>query len=520
MPRTESLPEERRLPARSPRWWLVVGVVAATALTARLVPLLKGAGLLGLGNYDDAVYYAAAIDVAHGYLPYRDFLLLHPPGIVLMLTPFALIGRLTSEHDGFALARVAWIALGTVNAVLVSRILRPVGLAGALLGGLCYALLYPAVNVEWTTQLQGLGNTCLLLAMVLLSRNLATSPASTRTLLLAGALLGASATVKVWGVATVLIAVAWLLVVAGIQAAGRLLAGAVASTVVVCLPFFLAAPRQMWTYVVAAQLHRQEVSASPAVRVADIVGAHLYQMTQFRSPLLVVVCAVVVLVTILAWRQVTTRLAAVLLIGLTLVLLGTPSWFGHYAALTAPPLAVVLGSGTQRMVDWFGLRYRSLRMLAMVGFAVVLAVYAFPLTDATFGRAFPGPKLSKAVRGRPGCVVGDNQAALIAMDLVGRNLYRKCDPMVDLAGYSYVLVRRHGHPFPRSRDAAWQQFALARLSSANAMILVNYRAGQGLSTTTAQRVKSWPVLARAGGFTLRTPLSLTRPRTQPPSVHR
>lgn len=516
---TKNLLEEHYPSVRSWRWWLVVSFVAATALTACLVPLLKGAGLLGLGNYDDAVYYAAAINVAHGYLPYRDFLLLHPPGIVLALTPFALIGRLTNEHDGFALARLAWMALGAVNAVLVSRILRPIGLAGALLGGLCYALLYPAVDVEWTTQLQGLANTCLLLAMVLLSRNPAAHPASTHTLLLAGALLGASATVKVWGVATVLLAVSWLLVVAGLRAAGRLLAGALAGTVVVCLPFFLAAPTRMWAYVVAAQLHRQETGSSSAVRVADITGAHLYHVSQLRSPLLVVVCAVVALVTVLAWREEATRLAVVLLIGLTLLLLATPSWFGHYAALTAPPLAVVFGSGTQHAINWIGLRYHSLQVLSMVGLTVVLAAYAFPLTQNTFGRPFPGAVLSKAVRGRPGCVVADNQAALIAMDLVGRNLDRKCAPIVDLAGYSYVLARRHVRPLPRSRDSVWQQFTLARLASANAVILTNYRVGHGLSSATRQRIKSWPVLARAGRYQLRTPVS-PRPRTQPPGAHR
>ncbi len=49
--------------------------------------------------------------------------------------------------------------LGTVNAVMVSRILRPIGVVGAALGGLGYAVRYPAVYVEWTTQLQGLAST-------------------------------------------------------------------------------------------------------------------------------------------------------------------------------------------------------------------------------------------------------------------------------------------------------------------------------------------------------------------------
>ena len=174
-------------PQRSRLWLIIVGVVVAVALAARLVPMLRGGGLFGLGNSDDGVYYAAAVALVHGHLPYRDFLLLHPPGIVVALAPFAALGRLIGEHEGFALARLAWVLLGAVNAVLVSRILRPIGLVGAALGGLCYAVLYPAVYVEWTTQLQGLGNTLLLVSLLLLSKGRTARLGVTPTLILAGA---------------------------------------------------------------------------------------------------------------------------------------------------------------------------------------------------------------------------------------------------------------------------------------------------------------------------------------------
>ncbi len=35
-------------------------------------------------GYDDGVYLGAAIRFVNGVLPYRDFALLHPPGIVLL----------------------------------------------------------------------------------------------------------------------------------------------------------------------------------------------------------------------------------------------------------------------------------------------------------------------------------------------------------------------------------------------------------------------------------------------------
>ena len=142
---------------RTRPWLVIVGFVVAVALVARLVPVLRGGGLFGLGNSDDGVYYASAIALVHGHPALPGFLLLHPPGMIVALVPFAALGRLIGEHEGFALARVCWVLLGAVNAAMVSRILRPIGLVGAGLGGLCYAVLYPAVYVEWTTRLPGLG---------------------------------------------------------------------------------------------------------------------------------------------------------------------------------------------------------------------------------------------------------------------------------------------------------------------------------------------------------------------------
>jgi alpha-1,2-mannosyltransferase len=90
---------------RSRLWFLAIAI-AAIAFLFRLIPVLRGGGLFGLGNYDDGVYYAACTAIAHGLLPYRDFLLLHPPGVPLLLAPFALVAELTSDSYGFAAARV------------------------------------------------------------------------------------------------------------------------------------------------------------------------------------------------------------------------------------------------------------------------------------------------------------------------------------------------------------------------------------------------------------------------------
>ena len=60
-----------------------------------------------MGNYDDGVHFAAALGLVNGLLPYRDFLLLHPPGVVLALAPFAALSWLIGEPDAMAVSRCA-----------------------------------------------------------------------------------------------------------------------------------------------------------------------------------------------------------------------------------------------------------------------------------------------------------------------------------------------------------------------------------------------------------------------------
>jgi alpha-1,2-mannosyltransferase len=132
--------------ARLPGVALAV-LIAAVAYVARLVPVVRGGSLRGMNSYDGAVYYAAAAGLAHG-------LLLHPPGIVVALVPFAVPGRIIGDPFGMEAATLAWFGIGALNAVLVSRILRPLGVAAALVGGLVYAVFYPAVFIEHSTLLE------------------------------------------------------------------------------------------------------------------------------------------------------------------------------------------------------------------------------------------------------------------------------------------------------------------------------------------------------------------------------
>ena len=117
----ESVSEARWVPRTRTDWLLLFGIVLV-AFLVRAVPILRGGGLEGYLGYDDGVYFAAAAALVHGFLPYRDFLLLHPPGIALLLSPFALLAGTTDGATGFAVARLAFMAVGALNAGLVTLV--------------------------------------------------------------------------------------------------------------------------------------------------------------------------------------------------------------------------------------------------------------------------------------------------------------------------------------------------------------------------------------------------------------
>jgi alpha-1,2-mannosyltransferase len=102
---------QRSSPGQRPLW-LVMIAVAVVALGVRTVMVANSGGLAGIVGYDQGVYYSASEAVVWGVLPYRDFLFLHPPGILVTLAPLGLVARLTRDSLGLELARVLVMLVG------------------------------------------------------------------------------------------------------------------------------------------------------------------------------------------------------------------------------------------------------------------------------------------------------------------------------------------------------------------------------------------------------------------------
>lgn len=486
-------------------------VVFAVALATRLSMVLASTGGLG-GNfgYDASVYYAAADSLTFGRLPYRDFVLLHPPGITLALAPFAWIGRMTSDHAGFMTAAVAFAVLGAVNAALVVRIARRIGLPGhaALIGGLFYALWMGSSAVEIVGRLEPLGSflfLCGLLAMFA-----ARDSGRRRTYVLAGLALGAAVGVKIWWIVPALVVLAWHLTRQRRAQLPAMALGGAVSLALIYGPFFLAAPSTMWHMVVTEQLGRPSRVTSLPVRLDELTwmtGVGELSVTQAHALAMVLGALSLVAVT-LAWRVRPARLFVVLAVCQTLLLLRAPSWFPFYADYLAPTaalcLAAAVGPSGSRERRWV----RSLAVAVPGLCAVIVASSTLTyLLGGKVGAVWPAPATSLAAdAAQVRCVMSNSPMGLILINSLSRDLRDGCPNWVDVTGRSYGIG-----PAPSSRGTAhlnwdqWQPLLREYLFSGQAVVLVT-NSGSTLDSQTRTELARSGILARSGGDVIyRTP---------------
>lgn len=480
-------------------WWLVALGVFVLGFALRLGPILFGEGLRAFYRYDSGVYFAAATGFTHGMLPYRDFLLLHPPGIVLGLTPFAWLGRIVGDADAMVLARLAFMAMGALTAVLVSRILRPLGWQAALVGGLAYACYGPAVYVERSTGLEALASFLTVAGLLALVPDAGRRKRSGWMLLAGGALLGLSATVKIWGVVLVLTVVVWLLATRRWAAAGWAVGGAGLAGVVVGMPFFAAAPAQFWQMVVLDQLGRPRSGRTLVGRTYTTTGLVEIASDEWSAALVVALLVIVACLVLAAFSPL-GRLGLTGVLAGGAVLLVSPSWFRAYPALIAGFLAIAMGAAAAEMLrrarpDWA-------RWVLVGGLlAAILAAGSYLRVDR-IGAAFNGRALAQLAASRPGCVSADDPSALISSNLLSRNIERGCAFVVDLSGYQYHL---RGSGPVGTENLAWQQFALAYLGDADTMLLMRSTIRGWLSEESLETIKTWPVVGKVSGTNVRDP---------------
>jgi alpha-1,2-mannosyltransferase len=267
---------------------VVIVVTTALALALRVYYQSTRAGfLLGVTEYDDGPYFGSALRLAAGVLPYRDFVIVQPPGITLLLTPVALVAREIGTAHGMELARILTTAASGAGVVLAGLLVRRYGTLAVLITCGAMAVHPESIAAAHTVLVEPwLVLFCLIGALALFDGD---GFARGRRLVWAGVAFGFGGAVEVWAIVPVVVAILLLLprpavpgeeppgLVARLRGApgraGPFAAGVAAGFAVPVLPFVILAPRQFYDSVVVAQILRV-TPARTAVwgRLADMLG--------------------------------------------------------------------------------------------------------------------------------------------------------------------------------------------------------------------------------------------------------
>jgi alpha-1,2-mannosyltransferase len=435
-------------PARLPFSLTPVGAVIAAAtllaLGLRVYQLARPGHLLGVGDYDDGADFGSAILLIHGVIPYRDFILVQPPGITELMAPAALLSRLAGTAWAIAAGRILTALAGTAAVTLGGLLVRHRGLLATLLTCGIIAIYPASVQAAHTILLEPwLTVFCLAGAVAVFDGD---RLASGRRLAWGGAALGFAGAIKVWAIIPV--AVIAVLCLPRPRQAARFLAGVAAGFLIPVVPFAVLAPARFYDSVVVAQLARTGARTPLAFRLQYLTGltGWLPAAAWFLAAA-IVMAAVVAATQVAAWRA-TRRgppplewFALVTTVGVVIAFLVPDDFYYHYAAFLAPFLAMAFALPAARIADawreppaW--LRRSAIPLAGLVILVLPLAVpWAENSPTPTYARTLPA--LERAIP--PGaCVLADQVSLLISADRF-ISADRACPVVIDGTGTGYAL---------------------------------------------------------------------------------
>ena len=327
--------------------YAVIAVGTAAAAFLRFYQLTRPGYLLGVTEYDDGVQFGDAVRLVSGVIPYRDFVVMQPPGSVVLMAPVALAAKVTGSVWGLAIARLLTAAADTVCVALLGLLVRHRGPVAVGIACGIYAVYPDALVAAHTFLLEPWMNLfCLIGALLVFDGDRLTDG---RRLAWGGVAFGFAAAVKLW--ALVPLAVIALLVLRRPRRLGLLAGGAAVGFGAPVLPFLAMAPAGVTKDVVVSQFVRANIQHPvPLPRLTDLTGLSLFPHLSSRLSLVLVlaVSAVVAIGYLAACRAGARRPTALdwyALIGLVAVtgmLLWPYGYWSHYGAVAGPFIALVL----------------------------------------------------------------------------------------------------------------------------------------------------------------------------------
>jgi hypothetical protein len=464
-----------------PAWLTPVNVViivaTLVALGLRLYYQYTRPGwLTGVDEYDDGPYFGSAVRLVHGSLPYRDFILVQPPGITLLMSPVALLTYLTGTPWGLAIGRVLTVLAGAAAVALAGLLVRHRGVLAVLLTCGIMAVYSDAVAAAHTVLVEPwLVLFCVIGMVAVFDGDRIT--ASTRRMAWGGVAFGFAGAVEAWAIVPVLVFAA--LCLPQLKRAAVFAGGVAAGFLIPALPFAIASPSQFYRSLITAQVGYRAHAGRVGVllRLKNMIGFP-YALGWPRTTVLLAVFAIVafVLVTQAAATLVTRRSPPILdwFVTVTAVLvvamfLWPPQFHYHFAAFLAPFLALTialpvsrllaeappstLSPAAKRKLTWSAVGLAGLVLVVVAAFQVRFEngpVKVIGPIPATIDRIIP-----------PGaCVLTDQVSVTLAANRFVSDV-PGCSQMVDSLGTDLALSNglrpTTGAEYVPAVAAAWNQ---------------------------------------------------------------
>ena len=435
-----------------------VGAVIVTAtllaLGLRVYQITRPGVLLGVAWYDDGVYFASALRLAQGALPYRDFVFAQPPGLTLLLTPAALAAKVIGTARGMAIARILTLLASTAAVVLGGLLVRHRGLLAVTVT--CGLLaVFPAsvgdartVFIEpWTALF------CLAGALVVFDGD--RLAADSRRLFWGGVAFGFAGAVESWAIVPVLVVAA--LALPRPRTAAIYAGGLAAGFLVPVLPFVIPSPRGFYQSVFVAQLVRHgQIWVPDWVRLQQMSGL-IYLVNPGHLILLLVPLAVVgfVAAAVAAAWVITRRppppldwFAVVTATLIVIAFMWPPGFFFHFPGFLEPFVAMAIALSASRLLDavrspagrpearrWMPWVAAGLAGLVIVVFAVIQGKTESATTPRVPSRAVAAVRRTIP----PGaCVLTDQASFTIAANRFYSTV-PGCSQMIDPLAVDYAL---------------------------------------------------------------------------------
>ena len=439
----------------------VIAGAVAVALGLRVYELSRPGFLLGVTQYDDGPYFGSALRLLDGSLPYRDFVVVQPPGITLLMAPAALLAKLTGTAGGMAAGRILTTLASTGAIALGGLLVRHRGVLATLVTcGIPVA--YPAsVGASHTVLVEPwLVLFCLIGAVAVFDGDWLA--ASRRRLAWGGVAFGFAGAIEAWAIVpalAVLIAAGWPGGTRGrVRRAGIYAGGVAAGFLIPVVPFAAASPTGFYRSLITAQIgpraHPQRVAIW--VRLTNMTGITDLHVSAHAAVALIAlaIAGAIVTFTIAAWwltRQSPPALDAFALAATAaiVVMFMWPDQFHyHFPAFLAPFLAMAIALPAARLTTALETARPDLISLtrwAVPGAAAAVLIGFAALHVRTEMRLGRYASLSTATSAQiqrivpPGdCVLTDQAAYLIAANRFTSDV-PGCSQMIDGLGTDLAL---------------------------------------------------------------------------------